>query len=93
MKQQAPLKRRDQRTKSMSKLTLALTLALLVLAGCNTVEGVGEAYIAQMAAYRAVLTQRWPNRPIRCLLVWTDGPRLMEIPPFALDRAFKAINP
>jgi predicted small secreted protein len=42
MKQQAPLKRRDQRTKSMSKLTLALTLALLVLAGCNTVEGVGE---------------------------------------------------
>ncbi len=39
-----------------------------------------------MAAYRAVLTQRWPNRPIRCLLVWTDGPRLMEIPPSALDQ-------
>ena len=58
-----------------------------------TIEGVGEAYIAQMAAYRAVLTQRWPNRPIRCLLVWTDGPRLIEIPLSALDRAFKAINP
>lgn len=58
-----------------------------------TVEGVGEAYIAQMAAYRAVLTQRWPNRPIRCLLVWTDGPKLMEIPPSALDSAFKAIRP
>ena len=58
-----------------------------------TVEGVGEAYIAQMAAYRAVLTQRWPNRPIRCLLVWTDGPRLMEIPPSALDRALRAIQP
>jgi len=58
-----------------------------------TIEGVGEAYIAQMAAYRAVLTQRWPNRPIRCLLVWTDGPRLMEIPPSALDRALKAIRP
>ena len=58
-----------------------------------TVEGVGEAYIAQMAAYRAVLTQRWPNRTIRCLLVWTDGPRLMEIPPSALDRALKAIRP
>lgn len=56
-----------------------------------TIEGVGEAYIAQMAAYRAVLTQRWPNRPIRCLLVWTDGPRLMEIPPSALDRALRAL--
>lgn len=56
-----------------------------------TVEGVGEAYIAQMAAYRAVLAQRWPNRPIRCLLVWTDGPRLMEIPPSALDSALQAI--
>ena len=58
-----------------------------------TVEGVGEAYIAQMAAYRAVLAQRWPNRPIRCLLVWTDGPRLMEIPPSALDSALQAIKP
>jgi ATP-dependent helicase/nuclease subunit A len=57
-----------------------------------TLEGVGEAYIAQLAAYRAVLTQRWPNRPIRCLLVWTDGPRLMEIPPSALDRALRAQN-
>jgi ATP-dependent helicase/nuclease subunit A len=55
-----------------------------------SVADVGEAYIAQMAAYRAVLSQSWPDRPIRCLLVWTDGPRLMEIPPSALDRA---INP
>ena len=58
-----------------------------------SVEGVGEAYIAQMAAYRAVLSQRWPNRPIRCLLVWTDGPQLMEIPPAALDMALSRIQP
>lgn len=57
-----------------------------------TLEGVGEAYIAQMAAYRAVLTQGWPNRPIRCLLVWTDGPKLMEIPPAALDKALSALS-
>ena len=56
-----------------------------------SVEAVGEAYIAQMAAYRAVLSQRWPDRPVRCLLVWTDGPKLMEIPPSALDRAIKAV--
>ena len=54
-----------------------------------SVADVGEAYIAQMAAYRAVLSQRWPDRPIRCLLVWTDGPKLMEIPPSALDRVVK----
>ena len=57
-----------------------------------TVEGVGAAYIAQMAAYRAVLSQRWPNRPIRCLLVWTDGPLLMEIPPSELDSALATLR-
>ena len=58
-----------------------------------TLQGVGDAYIAQMAAYRAVLSQRWPNRPIRCLLVWTDGPQLMEIPAAALDSALAHIQP
>ncbi len=53
---------------------------------------VGAAYIAQMAAYRAVLSQRWPNRPIRCLLVWTDGPQLMEIPASELDSALAALK-
>ena len=57
-----------------------------------TVEGVGEAYIAQMAAYRAVLSQRWENRPIRCLLVWTDGPLLMEIPAADLDRTLSRLS-
>ena len=52
----------------------------------------GEAYVTQMAAYRAVLSQRWPNRPIRCLLVWTDGPVLMEIPPADLDRALANVQ-
>jgi len=57
-----------------------------------SVEGVGEAYIAQMAAYRHVLSQRWPNRPVRCLLVWTDGPQLMEIPPKLLDGALSRLR-
>ncbi len=54
-----------------------------------SIADVGEAYVAQMAAYRAVLAQRWPNRPVRCLLVWTDGPQLMEIPRSMLDSALK----
>ncbi|MEP7210578.1 MAG: UvrD-helicase domain-containing protein, partial [Alphaproteobacteria bacterium] len=54
-------------------------------------EDVGEAYTAQMAAYRHILSQRWPDRPVRCLLVWTDGPKLMEIPAADLDRALKRV--
>jgi len=41
--------------------------------------GVAPAYIAQLAAYRAALKQIYPGRHIRTLLLWTDGPRLMEI--------------
>jgi ATP-dependent helicase/nuclease subunit A len=55
------------------------------------IEDVGEAYMAQMAAYRHILSQRWPDRPVRCLLVWTDGPKLMEIPATDLDRALKRV--
>jgi ATP-dependent helicase/nuclease subunit A len=58
-----------------------------------SLESVGEAYVAQMAAYRAVLSQRWPNRPIRCLLVWTDGPQLMEIPAQSLDSTLARVQP
>jgi ATP-dependent helicase/nuclease subunit A len=55
------------------------------------VQDVGEAYTAQMAAYRHILSQSWPDRPVHCLLVWTDGPKLMEIPGADLDRALKRV--
>jgi len=41
-------------------------------------------YLRQMAAYRALLSAIYPDRPVRCLLVWTQGPRLMELPNAAL---------
>ena len=40
---------------------------------------VATAYIAQMAAYRAVLEQIYPGKTISCALLWTDGPRLMQL--------------
>ncbi len=52
---------------------------------------VGEAYRTQMAAYRCILSQNWPDRPVRCLLVYTDGPKLMEIPAADLDRALQRV--
>ncbi len=36
-------------------------------------------YLRQMASYHAVLQRIYPELPVRCLLLWTDGPRLMQI--------------
>ncbi|MBI3453173.1 MAG: UvrD-helicase domain-containing protein [Rhodospirillales bacterium] len=49
-------------------------------------EDVAEAYVAQMAAYRAALARIYTGRQVRCGLLWTDGPRLMELPDRLLDR-------
>ncbi len=50
--------------------------------------GVGRSYATQMAAYRAVLKQAYPDREVRCALVWTDGPKLMALPDTLLDQIF-----
>ncbi|WP_370517905.1 double-strand break repair helicase AddA [Saccharibacter sp. 17.LH.SD] len=39
-----------------------------------------SAYLRQMAAYRAVMQQVYPEREIRCFLVWTEGPEVSELP-------------
>jgi ATP-dependent helicase/nuclease subunit A len=49
------------------------------------VEDVPTAYLRQMAAYRILLGEIYPGRPIRCALLWTDGPNLMELPPDLLS--------
>ncbi len=49
--------------------------------------GVAPIYWMQMAAYRALLQSIHPDKIVRCALLWTDGPRLMELPGPALDAA------
>lgn len=44
-------------------------------------------YIAQLALYRAALTQLYPGRLVRAALVFTDGPCLIEVPEPALAAA------
>ncbi len=44
------------------------------------IEDADEAYIRQMAFYWAVLGEIFPDRPVEAALVWTDGPKLMEVP-------------
>ena len=52
-------------------------------------DGVDEAYLRQMAAYRSVLETAWPDRRVECAIVWTDGPRLMPLPDALLLAALK----
>lgn len=51
---------------------------------------VPTAYLKQMAAYRAVLSQVYPGRPIHCALVWTEGPRMMVLDNAHLDPIHQA---
>ncbi|WP_421789958.1 PD-(D/E)XK nuclease family protein [Hyphobacterium sp.] len=44
-------------------------------------------YLAQMAAYQALLKAIHPDKNVRCLLLWTDGLRLMELSDESMARA------
>ncbi len=47
---------------------------------------VAPAYLGQMALYRSLLREIYPGRRVRCILAWTDGPRLMPLPDDILDQ-------
>ena len=42
-------------------------------------------YLRQLAAYRAVLRGIYPDRPVRCALVWTDEAAVVPVPGALLD--------
>ena len=44
------------------------------------IEAVPQVYIRQMQIYRQALEKMHPEKVIKCGLLWTDGPYLMEIP-------------
>lgn len=45
------------------------------------------AYVAQMALYRALLADLYPGRPVEAAILYTAAPRLVALPPTALDAA------
>jgi ATP-dependent helicase/nuclease subunit A len=51
---------------------------------------VDPAYLFQMATYRAVIQHIYPFHAVRCALLWTAGPYIMELAPKALDAALLA---
>jgi ATP-dependent helicase/nuclease subunit A len=52
----------------------------------DRIDDVSEIYIAQLAGYRALLGKIYPKQRVRCALLWTDAPRLMEVPDVLMDR-------
>ena len=48
-------------------------------------DAVAPLYLDQMALYRAAAQAIFPGRRIDCGLVFTDGPRLLTLPPALLD--------
>ncbi|WP_396594422.1 double-strand break repair helicase AddA [Brevundimonas sp. R86498] len=56
------------------------------------IQDADPAYLTQMAAYVAVLTRLYPDRPVEAALVWTDGPSLMPVPGALMDEALKGVG-
>jgi ATP-dependent helicase/nuclease subunit A len=50
-------------------------------------EDVPPGYVAQLAAYRALLQEIYPSHQIEAALLWTYDARLMPVPAAALDKA------
>ncbi len=47
-------------------------------------------YVTQLALYRAVLTSVFPGKIVRAALLFTDGPKLMEVPAAVMNKALDA---
>lgn len=58
----------------------------------NAADGVPLSYLAQMAAYRELARAIWPERDIRCGLLWTARPALMWLEDAAMDAALTQVE-
>jgi ATP-dependent helicase/nuclease subunit A len=72
---------------------LAVTPARILLADYKTdrappaaPEAIPPAYLGQLAAYRAILAQIFPDRAIDCLLIFTANACAISVPPALLAR-------
>jgi ATP-dependent helicase/nuclease subunit A len=51
-----------------------------------------QAYVAQLALFRALLAEIYPDRNVRAFLVWTSGPLIRELSGEELDAALRLIQ-
>jgi len=78
---------------------LAVTQDAVLIADFKTnrpaprrIEDVPRPYLTQLALYRAVLAKLYPDKPVRCALIWTEVPDLMELSAGALDAALAQVT-
>jgi ATP-dependent helicase/nuclease subunit A len=50
------------------------------------IDGIPEAYLRQLAAYKTVLAEIYPTHDVQCLLVWTATAAIMPVPHAVLTR-------
>lgn len=55
------------------------------------ITAVADAYLFQLAAYVLALREIYPGKSIRPALLWTDGPRLMDIPDNVIKDAIRRL--
>ncbi|RVA71558.1 hypothetical protein EN914_31295, partial [Mesorhizobium sp. M7A.F.Ca.CA.001.08.2.1] len=53
---------------------------------------VPPAYVLQLALYRALLQPLYPGRTVKAALLFTEAPRLIELPASALDDALARLT-
>jgi ATP-dependent helicase/nuclease subunit A len=51
-----------------------------------------QSYVTQLALYRLLLREIYPDKQVRAFLVWTAGPVVQELPDADLDAALALIN-
>ncbi|UVK39440.1 double-strand break repair helicase AddA [Mesorhizobium sp. AR10] len=57
-----------------------------------TIAEVPPAYVLQLALYRALLQPLYPGREVSAALLFTEAPRLIELPPVAMDDALARLT-
>jgi ATP-dependent helicase/nuclease subunit A len=50
-----------------------------------------EPYVAQLALYREVLARLYPDKTVLAALVFTEGPRLFDLPATVMDAALQKL--
>ena len=58
----------------------------------RTLAEVPPQYVRQLALYRAVLAKLYPQKTVRCALIWTEVPDLMELSAGALTHALTGVT-
>lgn len=53
---------------------------------------VPPAYVLQLALYRALLQPLYPGRAVQAALLFTEAPRLIELPAGAMDDALARLT-